>query len=312
MISKILLLPTIATAILVIFPETKLQAQYQSINSREIFELKNQLNSARYKLEGALGEINTLEWKIKNIENNQRFVNQPTGNAAQQIPSTIDNRQYFNKSDAPNPAVARNKTPQNPDSSRSSLIGGDYWTFGYSRVSQDTLDYQSNLLTFGGLYPMNSNLSGFGNFYIGKGSYNNRNSLLNYFEDSLLEYGFGGGALYYFDINLGNGIIRSIKPYVSGDFSYEYSIGKALSSWENGNWGFYPGWAFVFGADVGVELLLGNSFSLAASFRFQDLEPSTVFGLDAAYFISEKIGLNFGLNFGDGFSRYDSAFLISF
>lgn len=198
-----------------------------------------------------------------------------------------------------------------------SLISSNYWSIGYSRVSQDFEEHQwsSNQLRFFGNSKLNDMLIGYGTFFLGKGDYKktstkSRSSFSNetdwwnwysdYYSYDVLnwEYGFSGGLLYHLDIFGGNFI-----PYISGDIGYEYSFAKMIKSISNGN--LTLGWGFIWGLNLGTEIKIGENFSIIPELRVQDVEPTATFGLDLGYFFSDSFGTSAGMNFGSDYFKFD-------
>jgi hypothetical protein len=263
--------------------------------SKVFYPPRVSLSSAINNIETGLAELKAIQSKSNN-EN--------------QYPSTNEDSFYDNEVPSP---YEGDQSPSYWDDQefntvtqfkRNSLIGGNYWTFGYSRIGYDAGDYTSNLLSFSGSYEMNENLSGQGTFQIGKASYNQvtQNVLGSYLEDSLFEYGLSGGITYHFELNPGSSTV--IKPFIGADLGYEYSIAKFLNEYNINNF-MTAGWSLTWGLNIGSELQVGDNLSLAASLRFQDLDPSVIFGLDAAYFFSESFGTSVGLSFGEDYNRFD-------
>ena len=204
-----------------------------------------------------------------------------------------------------------------PVSTSNSLVSSNYWSIGYSRVSQDFEDHQwsSNQLRFYGTSEFNDMLIGYGTFFLGKGDYKktstkSRSNFSNeidwmdwyssYYSYDVLnwEYGFSGGLLYQLDIFGGN-----FKPYISGDIGYEYSFAKIVKSISNGN--LVLGWGFIWGLNFGTEIKLGENLSIIPELRLQDVEPTATFGLDLGYFFSDSFGTSAGVNFGSDYFKFD-------
>jgi len=270
--------------------------------NRVFYPPRVSLSSAINNIEIGLAELKSIQSKRSNEDQYPSINNDPFYADETQTPYEGDqSSSYWDNQEFDSVAQYR----------RSSLIGGNYWTFGYSRIGYDAGDYTSNLLSFSGSYEMNENFSGQGTFQIGKASYNqptNPNSLGSYLEDSLFEYGLSGGVTYHFELNPGSSTV--IKPFIGADLGYEYSIAKFLNEFNTNN--LLAGWSLTWGLNIGSELLVRDNLSLAASLRFQDLDPSVIFGLDAAYFFSESFGTSVGLSFGDGYNRFDLAGQITY
>jgi hypothetical protein len=195
-----------------------------------------------------------------------------------------------------------------PTNDVKALYGFNYWSVGYSRVSIDYSEYQSNLVNFTGRSKINDYFSGFGNFYFGKADYfndlNRYSNVLNW------EYGFSGGLGFSFDIFSSDGFVKKIRPFIDAEVGYEYSFAKALATLEDNFISF--GWGFTWGSTIGTEFILGESFSFAPRFRIQDIEPSSLYGLDIAYFFNDSFGLKLGYSTGSEYSRIDLSTLFQY
>ena len=195
-----------------------------------------------------------------------------------------------------------------PTNDVKALYGFNYWSVGYSRISIDYSDYQSNLVNFTGRSKINDYFSGFGNFYFGKADYfndlNRYSNVLNW------EYGFSGGLGFSFDIFSSDGFVKKIRPFIDAEVGYEYSFAKALATLEDNFISF--GWGFTWGSTFGTEFILGESFSIAPRFRFQDIEPSSLYGLDIAYFFNDSFGMKLGYSTGSEYSRIDLSTLFQY
>ncbi len=205
-----------------------------------------------------------------------------------------------------------------PVSVSNSLVSSNYWSIGYSNVSQDFEDHQwsSNQLRFYGSSDLNDMLIGYGTFFLGKGDYTKNPSKTEedfddywdwyeyYYYDYLdyevlnWEYGFSGGLLFYFDLMGG-----SVKPYIGGDIGFEYSFAKAVKSISAGNLGL--GWGFIWGLNFGTEIKLGENLSIIPKLRLQDVEPTATYGIDLGYFFSDSFGTSAGINFGSDYFKFD-------
>jgi hypothetical protein len=190
--------------------------------------------------------------------------------------------------------------------SKSSLISSNYWMFGYSRVNQDFQEHQwsSNQLSFYGTSNINNYFTGYGSFFIGKGDYidaqgNDFVDLLNW------EYGFSGGVQLHFDLISGR-----LKPFIGADLGFEYSFAKAIASIDSDSISF--GWGFIWGINLGTEVKIGDRFSIVPQLRIQDVEPTTIYGIDLAYFFSESWALNSGFMLGGDYSKFDFSVLFTY
>ena len=190
--------------------------------------------------------------------------------------------------------------------SKSSLISSNYWMFGYSRVNQDFQEHQwsSNQLSFYGTSNINNYFTGYGSFFIGKGDYidaegNDFVDLLNW------EYGFSGGVQLHFDLISGR-----LKPFIGADLGFEYSFAKAIASIDSDSLSF--GWGFIWGINLGTEVKIGDRFSIVPQIRIQDVEPTTIYGIDLAYFFSESWALNSGFMLGGDYSKFDFSVLFTY
>lgn len=182
----------------------------------------------------------------------------------------------------------------------SSTVSSNYWSVGYSRVTQDyeKHNWESNRLSFFGTSNINDYFTGYGSFYFGKGDYINQD--LNYYNFDILnwEYGFSGGILGHIDLFSGN-----LKPFIGADIGYEYSFAKALASFNSNYLSF--GWGFVWGINLGTEIRIGDSLIIVPQIRLQDVEPSTTYGLELTYFWSESWGTTAGFTLGSDYSSLD-------
>lgn len=195
-----------------------------------------------------------------------------------------------------------------PTNDIKALYGFNYWSVGYSRISIDYSEYQSNLVNFTGRSKINDYFSGFGNFYFGKADYfNDLNRYLNVLN---WEYGFSGGLGFSFDIFSGDGLVKRIRPFIDAEVGYEYSFAKALATLEDNFISF--GWGLTYGSTFGTEFILGDSFSIAPRFRIQDIEPSSLYGLDIAYFFNDSFGMKLGYSTGSEYSRIDLSMLFQY
>jgi hypothetical protein len=193
-----------------------------------------------------------------------------------------------------------------PVSVSNSLVSSNYWSIGYSNVSQDFQEHQwsSNQLSFYGTSNINNYFTGYGSFFIGKGDYidaegNDFVDLLNW------EYGFSGGVQLHFDLISGR-----LKPFIGADLGFEYSFAKAIASIDSDSISF--GWGFIWGINLGTEVKIGDKFSIVPQLRIQDVEPTTIYGIDLAYFFSESWALNSGFMLGGDYSKFDFSVLFTY
>lgn len=181
-----------------------------------------------------------------------------------------------------------------------STIDSNYWSVGYSRVTQDyeKHNWESNRLSFFGTSNINDYFTGYGSFYFGKGDYINQDPNDYYFDILNWEYGFSGGILGHIDLFSGN-----LKPFIGADIGYEYSFAKALASFNSNYLSF--GWGFVWGINLGTEIRIGDGLVIVPQIRLQDVEPSTTYGVELTYFWSESWGTTAGFTLGSDYSSLD-------
>lgn len=289
-------------------------------NNSQSFSSKNQnftqkskdasLARIRDNLVEIVDELNVI-YNIEGINNPNNINISQTQFAAQKSKTSAQNYTSNTNSFSKSAETSYWDNAENnvkPTNDVKALYGFNYWSVGYSRISIDYSEYQSNLVNFTGRSKINDYFSGFGNFYFGKADYFND---LNRYSNVLdWEYGFSGGVGFNFDIFSGDGFVKRIRPFIDAEVGYEYSFAKALATLEDNFISF--GWGFTWGSTFGTEFILGDSFSIAPRFRIQDIEPSSLYGLDIVYFFNDSFGMKLGYTTGSEYSRFDLSTLFQY
>ena len=182
-------------------------------------------------------------------------------------------------------------------STNKSLVGSSYYSFGYLRQSQDFLNFQSNNINLRYNQRLHKNFDLLYNIVFGKTQWEETyDQRLD--KKSGTRFAWSLGARFHYKFELQNRIISSIDPFISASMGYDYLFGDQMVS--VGPISFTPitdawPWSIV----GGLELKIGERFSLAPYFEFTDVfaiesESYSLYGIHFAWHMSENFGLMFG------------------